>query len=252
VKRLFLALLCGIFISLALFWLMQGMLMSNPQTIKKTDSLNMMEFVRLKRESPKPKVEPKKPPEKKVLAIQGGKPETKKQVAQPQKISKVQKPVAKQVAPKVEMPKLDIPDLKTDTEVQVSKSAFVGNPDGKKSTNTGSSNGGNAKSSSGTGTGTGKGKGAGASSGLIALKRVEPKYPARAMSRHIEGWVKVEFTVTTTGSVRNARVAVAEPSGIFDEAALNAISQYRFKPEISDGVATERKGTQKFSFKLNK
>ncbi|MSS76641.1 MAG: energy transducer TonB [Methyloglobulus sp.] len=72
------------------------------------------------------------------------------------------------------------------------------------------------------------------------------------MSRRIEGWVKVEFTVTTTGSVRNAHVTVAEPSGIFDEATLNAIGQYRFKPEVIDGVATERKGAQKFSFKFNK
>lgn len=238
-KYLVSALACGILISLGLFWLMQLMLTSNPQAIKNSDSLNMMEFVRLKREPPKPK--PKKPPEKKVLAIQGGKPEPKKKTPQPQKISKPQKPVAKQIAPKLEMPKLDIPDLKTDSAPTISNADSAGTPRGKKNVGSNGDSGGKGLS-----------KGAGSSSGLIALKRVEPKYPMRAMSRRIEGWVRVEFTVTTTGSVRNAHVAASEPSDVFDDAALKAISQYLFKPEVVDGVAIERKGTQKFSFKLNK
>jgi periplasmic protein TonB len=250
VKHLGLTLTCGILISLGLFWLMQLMLTSNPQAIKKSDSLNMMEFVRLKRDPPKPK--PKKPPEKKALAIQGGKTEPRKQAQQSQKISKPQKaPIAKQIAPKEAAPKLDIPEKAMGSGPTVSQSGIPGGErngnviGGGKGSGTGSGNGGNGK-------GSGKGNGAGASSGLIALSRVQPKYPARAMSRRIEGWVRVEFTVTTTGAVRNAHVAAAEPSGIFDEAALNAISQYRFKPEVIDGVASERKGTQKFSFKLNK
>lgn len=235
--------------------------MSNPQTIKKTDSLNMMEFVRLKREPPKPKVEPKKPPEKKVLAIQGGdskkesgnKTEPKKQLQQTQKLNKPQKTVAKQTAPKIDTPNLDIPEKAMGSGPTVNK---PGIPGGLKNGNlsggvNGTGNGsGSGSASGGTGTGKGQGKGAGASSGLIALKRVEPKYPMRAMSRRIEGWVSVEFTVTTTGAVKNARVAASQPSGIFDEAALNAIGQYHFKPEVSNGAAIERKGTQKFSFKI--
>lgn len=251
-KYLGLALTCGILISLGLFWLMQLMLTSNPQAIKKTDSLNMMEFVRLKREPPKPKF--KKPPEKKVSATQGGKTEPKKQAQQSQKISKSQKaPIAKQIALKEVALKLDIPEKAMGSEPTVSQPSVLGGEKngnasgGGKGSGTSSGNGGTGK-----GSGKGNGKGAGASSGLIALKRVEPKYPVRAMSRRIEGWVKVEFTVTTTGSVRNAHVTVAEPSGIFDEATLNAIGQYRFKPEVIDGVATERKGAQKFSFKFNK
>lgn len=244
-KYLISALACGVLISLGLFWLMQGMLMSNPQAIKKTDSLNTMEFVRLKRKPAKPT--PKKPPEKKALPIQGssGQTQPKKQAQQAQKLNKPQKAVAKQTAPKEAAPKLDIPEKAMSSGPAVSQSGIPG----------GEKNGtvsGNGSGTGGTGKGSGKGNGPGASSGLIALKRVEPKYPARAMSRHIEGWVRVEFTVTTTGAVKNVHVAAAEPAGIFDDAALNAISQYMFKPEMSGGTAVERKGTQKFSFKLNK
>ena len=87
-------------------------------------------------------------------------------------------------------------------------------------------------------------------SGVVPLVRVPPKYPARAASRHIEGWVKVEFTVQTDGSVDNAVVVSSEPEGIFDDAALKAIGKWKFKEKIVNGVAVPQRAVQKLQFKL--
>ncbi len=90
------------------------------------------------------------------------------------------------------------------------------------------------------------------SAGVIPLERVPPKYPARAANRHIEGWVKIEFTITTDGTVENALVVEAQPAEIFDEAALKAINQWTFKEKIVNGVAVEQRAVQTLQFKLTK
>ena len=90
------------------------------------------------------------------------------------------------------------------------------------------------------------------STGVIPLERVPPKYPMRAANRHIEGWVKIEFTITTSGNVDGAVVVEAEPAEIFDEAALNAINQWKFKEKIVNGVAVEQRAVQTLQFKLTR
>lgn len=90
------------------------------------------------------------------------------------------------------------------------------------------------------------------STGVIPLERVPPKYPARAADRHIEGWVKIEFTITTSGDVENAVVVEAEPAETFDDAALKAINQWKFKERIVNGVAVEQRAVQTLQFKLTR
>lgn len=97
---------------------------------------------------------------------------------------------------------------------------------------------------------SGSGHSQGVSSGVVELGCPKPKYPARAMSRHIEGWVKVEMTVGVDGRVTNARVAGSEPAGIFDGAALDAVKNCRFKPRMVNGKAVEQRAVKKSTFKL--
>ena len=87
-------------------------------------------------------------------------------------------------------------------------------------------------------------------SGVVPLLRVPPKYPARAADRHIEGWVKVEFTIQTDGSVDDAVVVSSEPENIFDDAALKAIGKWKFKEKIVNGVAVKQRAVQKITFNL--
>lgn len=55
-----------------------------------------------------------------------------------------------------------------------------------------------------------------------------PEYPAAAQARGTRGHVEIEFTVTPAGTVENPRVVVAEPSGIFDTAAIAAVARRRY------------------------
>ncbi len=91
----------------------------------------------------------------------------------------------------------------------------------------------------------------GASSDVVALVRVKPKYPPRALSRHMEGKVTVQFTVNLAGHVENPAVTSASPSGIFEEAALAAIKQWTFKQKIVNGTPVSQRAVQTLNFKLD-
>lgn len=85
---------------------------------------------------------------------------------------------------------------------------------------------------------------AGSDRDVIPLVRIAPDYPPRALSRGLEGWVQVQFTITATGTVKDAIVVNAEPKQIFDDAALKAIARWRYNPRVEGGVAVERVGVQ--------
>lgn len=84
----------------------------------------------------------------------------------------------------------------------------------------------------------------GADTDIIPLVRVNPQYPSRALSRGIEGWVDVEFTITAAGTVKDPVVVDAEPSGIFNRTALRAIRKWKYNPKVDGGVSVERPGVR--------
>ena len=65
----------------------------------------------------------------------------------------------------------------------------------------------------------------------------EPKYPRSRDARNKRGWVQLDFTVNADGSTSNVSVAESSPPGTFDEAAMSAARQWRFKPYVVDGEA---------------
>lgn len=85
---------------------------------------------------------------------------------------------------------------------------------------------------------------AGADRDVVPLVRINPDYPQRALSRGIEGWVQVQFTISETGAVIDPIVVDSSPKGIFDDAALKAISRWRYNPKIEGAVAVQRVGVQ--------
>jgi protein TonB len=91
-----------------------------------------------------------------------------------------------------------------------------------------------------------------ADSPLIPVVRIQAQYPRMAELRGLQGSVVVEFTVTMTGEVINARVVDANPRRIFDQAALKAIAKWRFRPQRIAGKAVARTVQQVFVFKLEK
>jgi protein TonB len=87
----------------------------------------------------------------------------------------------------------------------------------------------------------------------LPIVKVQPTYPRRALSRGIEGYVIVEFTVTTNGSVRDPVVVEAVPENVFNRAAMKAALKFKYKPRVIDGEAVEVPGVQnKITFAIAK
>lgn len=72
----------------------------------------------------------------------------------------------------------------------------------------------------------------------LPIVRVAPVYPARALSRGLEGYVDMGFTVTTTGTVRDP-VVLFSTSSLFERAAMRAVLKFKYKPRVVDGVPVD-------------
>lgn len=91
-----------------------------------------------------------------------------------------------------------------------------------------------------------------ADSGFIPLSQQPPRYPYKAAQRGIEGWVRVAFDVTASGSVENVEVIESDPPGVFDMAASQAVSRWRFKPRMVNGEAVPGRASQVVEFTISK
>jgi protein TonB len=69
------------------------------------------------------------------------------------------------------------------------------------------------------------------------VKYVEPVYPPIAVRARVAGVVIIEATLSTDGSVVNARVIRSEP--LLDEAALAAVRQWKYTPTRLNGTPVE-------------
>jgi periplasmic protein TonB len=61
------------------------------------------------------------------------------------------------------------------------------------------------------------------------VRKVKPKYPPEAEAQHIQGRVRVRLAVDADGNVTGVETVLSEPPGVFDEAVLEAVRQYKFK-----------------------
>jgi protein TonB len=66
------------------------------------------------------------------------------------------------------------------------------------------------------------------------LNEVNPVYPPIAMQAHIQGIVIIEATISPNGDVVNARVLRSVP--LLDQAAIEAVQQWRYTPTMLNGV----------------
>jgi TonB family protein len=77
-----------------------------------------------------------------------------------------------------------------------------------------------------------------------------PEYPSRARQRETEGWVDIEFTVGKDGTTRDLSVRAAEPAGVFDRAALDAVRRWRYEPRVVDGTVVDQRVETRLRFRL--
>jgi periplasmic protein TonB len=207
------------------------LLLQPTETEKVTEPLKVMEVVLLSEPSPKAEVAqpappkpapPKKiPPKKKVVKKKEPVIHKQGEIPKPQPITDEQKPTQPSPSESAQKP---------ESPASLSQSAAVNKPVAKP--------------------GNGEAKSKGVNSGIVELGCPMPKYPARAMSRHIDGWVKIEVMISASGTVTDAKVVGAQPSGIFDDAALEATKKCKFKPKIVNGIAVTQRGLKMSRFKL--
>jgi TonB family protein len=80
------------------------------------------------------------------------------------------------------------------------------------------------------------------------IRDVKPVYPAEARGAGVQGVVIVEILVDPAGDVVDARVLRSIP--ILDEAALNAVRQWRFTPTLLNGEPRSVLLTVTVSFRI--
>jgi len=82
----------------------------------------------------------------------------------------------------------------------------------------------------------------------VLIKAVDPAYPSIALQGRIEGIVVLEFTIGVDGRVSDVKVIKSKP--LLDEAAVEAVKQWRYKPGQIDGKPAAFTGTTSVNFRV--
>jgi TonB family protein len=85
---------------------------------------------------------------------------------------------------------------------------------------------------------------------LTLVKSVNPVYPDKASLNKIQGWVELDFTVAESGEVKDIAVRATSPPGVFEAAAIKALSQWRYKPILRDAKAVAQRARIRIRFAL--
>jgi TonB family protein len=83
---------------------------------------------------------------------------------------------------------------------------------------------------------------------LQRLYYAPPKFPAAARNRGMSGWVEMEFTVRADGSTGDIVVTNSSPRRTFDNAAMLAVAEWRYKPMVRDGKPVEQRAAVRIRF----
>jgi protein TonB len=82
------------------------------------------------------------------------------------------------------------------------------------------------------------------------VKSVAAVYPRKAEKAGTEGWVDLDFTVAADGTVHDIEVRNAQPAGVFDSAAVDALAQWRYQPPLRNGVPSAQRAKIRVRFAL--
>lgn len=90
------------------------------------------------------------------------------------------------------------------------------------------------------------------SSGVMAgnlLTKTLPQYPAIPRAARIQGTVVLQATISKSGSIENLRVMSGPP--MLQQAAMDAVRSWRYKPYLLNGEPVEVETTVKVVFNLS-
>lgn len=87
----------------------------------------------------------------------------------------------------------------------------------------------------------------------VRIVAVEPVYPEHARVRGIEGRVIIEYVIDENGVPTDLQVVDADPPGLFERAALRAVSAWRYQPALRYGKPVKSPEAEAvLLFELNK
>lgn len=144
-------------------------------------------------------------------------PPPPKQLQQPEAVAKVEQKVRQP------MPQMDIPNMNID--VGSGSGPFIGN--------------------------FSTGETSGIDTDATPISRVPPQYPLEARRKGTQGFVTLEFTIRPDGSVTDISVVNSHPAGVFEQAARQALSRWKFEPREEGGRKVARRARQTIRFTLN-
>jgi protein TonB len=83
---------------------------------------------------------------------------------------------------------------------------------------------------------------------LQRIGKVEPIYPQRALEQLVSGWVELQFTVASDGTVHDVVVVDSQPRVTFDKSAIAALRRWRYTPVMRDGIAVPQRAHVRMRF----
>ena len=86
------------------------------------------------------------------------------------------------------------------------------------------------------------------------VRKFEPRYPFDAQQKGIEGKVTVKFVVDSTGTPQEPEIVKVDPEeveGIFEEAALECIKRFKYRPAVKGGKPVDSIAGILFTFSLS-
>ncbi|HVN44261.1 MAG TPA: energy transducer TonB [Steroidobacteraceae bacterium] len=79
-----------------------------------------------------------------------------------------------------------------------------------------------------------------------------PQFPTVARERGIDGWVDLQFLVGTDGAVSEVTVVGAQPVGIFEQPARDAVRRWRYQPVMQGGHAVTQQARVRLRFTVQR
>ena len=73
---------------------------------------------------------------------------------------------------------------------------------------------------------------------------MQPQYPVFEDGTKPQGWVLIQFDVTTSGKVEKMKIVESRPAKLFDKVTLDSAAKWRFKPKVKDGKRVTQKNTR--------
>jgi len=78
----------------------------------------------------------------------------------------------------------------------------------------------------------------------LPLFIMQPLYPVFKNGKKPQGWVLLQFDVSTAGKVEKVKIIESRPAKLFDKVTLDAARNWRFKPKVKAGKRIKQSNTR--------